>query len=168
MGFTYIIWASTWENLSLGVCEQHRSRPACASAQSDQRLFYWLFGKYHMFTCYRWNFNILASLCSWGDRFETRFVGNPEDSFCRDEAHDKTNNMAVCHENTLISLGISSVLVIYMKKAWIHIVTHCVLSKCPGWSESLLRTQFVGFVPSYLIHGKSMQGLVQRTWIRPL
>ena len=26
------------ENLSSGVCEQHRRRPACASAQSDQRL----------------------------------------------------------------------------------------------------------------------------------
>ena len=43
-----IIWAATWENLSSGVCEQHRRRPACASAQSDQRLCYSLFGKYHM------------------------------------------------------------------------------------------------------------------------
>ena len=31
-----------------GVCEQHRHRPACASAQSDQHLCYSLFGKYHM------------------------------------------------------------------------------------------------------------------------
>ena len=36
---TAIIWASTRETLSSGVCEQHRRRPACASAQSDQRLF---------------------------------------------------------------------------------------------------------------------------------
>ena len=34
------IWASTRENLSSRVCEQHRRRPACASAQSDQRLCY--------------------------------------------------------------------------------------------------------------------------------
>ena len=34
------------ENLSSGVCEQHRRRPA--SAQSVQRLCYLLFGKYHM------------------------------------------------------------------------------------------------------------------------
>ena len=33
-----IIWASTQQNLSLGVCEKQRHRPACASAQSDQRL----------------------------------------------------------------------------------------------------------------------------------
>ena len=33
-------WASTRENLSLEVCEQHRRRPACASAQTDQRLCY--------------------------------------------------------------------------------------------------------------------------------
>ena len=31
-------WASTRENLSTGVCEQLRRRPACAYAQSDQRL----------------------------------------------------------------------------------------------------------------------------------
>ena len=78
-----IRWASTWENLSSGVLEQHRRRPACASAQSDQRFCYSLFGKYHMLTCYRWNLNVLASLCSWGDLFETRFVGNPEDRFSR-------------------------------------------------------------------------------------
>ena len=43
----YIIWAWTRENLS-GVCEQHRSRPACAFAQSDQRLCYSFFGKCHI------------------------------------------------------------------------------------------------------------------------
>ena len=37
---TAIKWASTRETLSSGVCEQHRRRPACASAQSDQRLFF--------------------------------------------------------------------------------------------------------------------------------
>ena len=36
---TAIIWASTRETLSWGGCEQHRRRPACASAQYDQRLF---------------------------------------------------------------------------------------------------------------------------------
>ena len=41
-------WASTRENLSSGVCEQHRRRPACASAQPDQRLCYSRFGKYHI------------------------------------------------------------------------------------------------------------------------
>ena len=34
------IWASTRENLSLGVCEQQRCRPACTFAQSDQHLCY--------------------------------------------------------------------------------------------------------------------------------
>ena len=33
------IWASTRENLSSGCCEQQRRRPACAYAQSDQRLW---------------------------------------------------------------------------------------------------------------------------------
>ena len=74
-------WASPRENLSSVVCEQQRRRPACAYAQSDQRLCYSLIGKYHILTCYQRNFNILASLCSWGDWFESRFHGNPEDRF---------------------------------------------------------------------------------------
>ena len=44
----YAIWDSTRENLSSEVCEQHRCRPVCASAQSDQRLCYSLFGKYNI------------------------------------------------------------------------------------------------------------------------
>ena len=40
-------WASTRENLSSGVCEQHRRWPACATVQSDQRLCKSLFEKYH-------------------------------------------------------------------------------------------------------------------------
>ena len=41
-------WVSIRENLSYGVCKEHRRRPACASVQSDQCLCYWLFGKYHI------------------------------------------------------------------------------------------------------------------------
>ena len=52
-----IIWASTRENLSSGVCEQHRRRPACASAQSDQRLCYSRFVKHHIQACYEQNFD---------------------------------------------------------------------------------------------------------------
>ena len=39
-------WASKRENLPSGVCEQQRRRPACASAQTDQRLCYLLIEKY--------------------------------------------------------------------------------------------------------------------------
>ena len=41
-------WAPTRENLSSGVCKQQRRRPACASAQTDQRLCYSLCGKYNI------------------------------------------------------------------------------------------------------------------------
>ena len=44
----FYIWASTRENLSLGVCQQQRRRPACQSMQSDQRLCYSLIAKYHI------------------------------------------------------------------------------------------------------------------------
>ena len=42
------IWASAGENLFSGVCQQHRRRPVCASAQTDQRLCLSLYVKYHM------------------------------------------------------------------------------------------------------------------------
>ena len=50
-------------------------------AQTDQRLCYSLCEKYRMYTCYRWNFNLLASLCSWVAWFETHFLGNPKTGF---------------------------------------------------------------------------------------
>ena len=46
---------------SSGVCKQQRLRPACASAQTDQHLCYLIFGKCHISTCYKPNFNALAS-----------------------------------------------------------------------------------------------------------
>ena len=91
----FTVWTSSRENLSSGVCGQHRCRPACASQQSDQRLCYWLFGKYHILTCYGRNFSFLASLCSWAGWFESHFVGNPEDRFCRVESHIQPNKYRI-------------------------------------------------------------------------
>ena len=58
------IWSLTRKNLSLGVCEQQRRRPACASVHTDQCFCYSLIEKYYIKTCYKQNFTILASLCS--------------------------------------------------------------------------------------------------------
>ena len=52
------------ETLSYDGCEQHRRRPAWAWTQSDQRLCFSLFEKYHIQTCCKQNFNFLASHCS--------------------------------------------------------------------------------------------------------
>ena len=83
-----INWASTRTTLSSGGLRttKARGRPACTSPQTYQRLCYSFFGKYHILTYYKRNCYFLASLCSWGDWFESRFVGNPEDRFCRSEA----------------------------------------------------------------------------------
>ena len=75
--FQVNIWASTRENHSSEVCKQQRCRPACASAQSDQRFCSALFGKYLIKACYERIFVFLASVCSLGDWFEYRFVGHP-------------------------------------------------------------------------------------------
>ena len=44
----------------------------------------------------RAKFQFLVSLCSWQD-FESHFVGNPEDPFCRVEGqlYDKEQNMKI-------------------------------------------------------------------------
>ena len=55
--------------------------------QSDQCLCYWLIGKYHIKTCYKRNFTILASLCSWADWFGYELVRNLNDSFSPVAAH---------------------------------------------------------------------------------
>ena len=48
------MWALTRENLSSGlVYEKQRRRPACASAQTDQRLCYSRIGKYPIYTSYK-------------------------------------------------------------------------------------------------------------------
>ena len=45
-------------------CEQHRRRPVCAFAQSDQRLCYsYVSGMYISQCSAMQNFNVLASLC---------------------------------------------------------------------------------------------------------
>ena len=90
--WTFIKWASTRENMSSGCREQQGRRPACISAQSDQRLCFLLFGKYHIQSCYRRNFNFLDSLCSWAGWFEPHFCGNPEDRFFRGEALNMRTN----------------------------------------------------------------------------
>ena len=60
----YIKWVSMGENLSSGCFEQQGRRQACSSMQSDLRLCFSLFAKYHIQACHRQKFNFLASLCS--------------------------------------------------------------------------------------------------------
>ena len=45
------LWEMTQENLSLGVFEQHRCRPACPSSHSDQHLYYSLTSLPRLATC---------------------------------------------------------------------------------------------------------------------
>ena len=54
-------------------------------AQSDQRLCYMLSDKYYDPTCCNQNFNILASLRSWADWFESHLVRNPKEVFSCDK-----------------------------------------------------------------------------------
>ena len=90
---TAIIWASTRETLSSGVCKQHRRRPACSSTQSDQRLFI------------RFLKNIICKLAA-GEISIFKLVSiaeetglkhslskPPEDRFSHNEAHMIPNNL---------------------------------------------------------------------------
>ena len=76
----------TWKSVFGGFIEQQRSRPACTSMQTDQRLCYSLIGKYYIKTCYKRNFTILACLRSWAGWFWSHSVGNPEHRISPEEA----------------------------------------------------------------------------------
>ena len=71
-----------------GIGKQQKRRPACVSAQTDQCLCYLLIRKCYNLTCYKSNFNFLASLCSWVHWFESCFVRIPEDRFCHVKVHN--------------------------------------------------------------------------------
>ena len=68
----------------LRITQAQTSLRICAVWSAPLLFAFW---KVQYVTCYRWNFNLLANLCSWGDWFETHFVGNPKDRFYPDEAH---------------------------------------------------------------------------------
>ena len=70
------------------ICEQQRCRSACASAQSDHRLFFRCLDSIIPLTTsfYMLNFKSLAIFCGCAVRFESTLVANPEDRFSRDEA----------------------------------------------------------------------------------
>ena len=55
-----------------------------------------LFGKKHILTYNQRNVNFLTSLCSWAGWFESLFVGNLEDRFCRNDAQQYSWFMLLC------------------------------------------------------------------------
>ena len=68
------------------ICKHQRCRSACASAQSDQRIFCSLPRWYNTSSCYIRNFKTLAGLSLRAGRFVSYLVGNSEDRFSRDVA----------------------------------------------------------------------------------
>ena len=85
-----------------------RTTKVCASVQSDHgHLFYWLIGKYHIYTCNKGNFTFLASLCSWIGWFGHDLVGNPEDRFSRVATHivSTIRDLIIAQSCTLKGLG---------------------------------------------------------------
>ena len=101
------IWARSWENVSYAICEQPRRRSACASAQSDQRLFCSLPRQNDTSSLYIRNFKILAGLCSWAGQFVSCLVGDSRRhifswrssfSFCQDRAWRAIWASWCCHQ----------------------------------------------------------------------
>ena len=62
-------------------CEQQKCRPACASAQTDQRLCCSLSGKYNGKACYMQNINIPASLVAQQVGFSLTLSQTPNTCF---------------------------------------------------------------------------------------
>ena len=78
------IWASTQENLSLEGLWTTKAQTSLRIRADWSAPLLFDFWKDNISTH---AFNVLASLCSWGYWFESHFHVNPEDRFCREEAH---------------------------------------------------------------------------------
>ena len=132
-----------------GVCKQQRPRPACTSAQSDQRLCFSLTGKYHIQACYKQTFKILACLCNCAGWFWYDLIKNTKDRFSSIKAHingEKYNifwmtsafstdfprayfrTLNIC--NFLISEQIHIVLVLLDFSLTVKAATLIVISRC--------------------------------------
>ena len=116
------------------ICEQQRRRPACAFAQSDQRLCCSLPRQNNISSFYIRNFKPLASFFSWPGRFVSYLVANPKDRFSRDEAHIQNAHHTECHTGTGWKLlpyndlyedpnSLKQILHNYVKKR--HKMLHC-------------------------------------------
>ena len=82
MALNKMVSVLTQENPSLGFAN-NKSTDQPVHPQSLIRAFIICFLKSTISsTCFMQTFNFLASLCSRGDWFESRYVGNPEDRFC--------------------------------------------------------------------------------------
>ena len=64
--------------MSYVICEQHRRRSACASAQSDQCLCCSLLRQYNISRFYSRNLKTLASFCGCAGRFVSGMVGDSQ------------------------------------------------------------------------------------------
>ena len=135
------IW--TWENLSSVVCEKQRRRPACATAQSDQHLCYLLSGGHNSQACSMRNSTFLARLCSLGDCFESGFVGNPENSFCRDETHMLWVSQWARQCMTLYSVEKDITICMFYLRGMCYLFrSFTVPLQCSSWALTIGRSDF--------------------------
>ena len=81
---SYLVPAA--RKFSFAACKQLRCRPACASAQFDQRLRYSLSGKYCSQACDMWNFLFLLVIVAELSGLSITCCENLEDRFSRTEA----------------------------------------------------------------------------------
>ena len=88
-----IIWASTRETLSSGVCKQHRRRTACASAQSDQCLFIRFLESICKLAAGEIPFYKLVSIAEETGLKHSLSTPPPKKSFSHNEAHMIPNNL---------------------------------------------------------------------------
>ena len=93
-------------------------------------------------------FNFLASLCSWGDLFETCFVANPEDRFSHDKAHIRSAIICPFFITKLSSKGCIHLATCMERKNrlgdrhWQHSLT-MFLVFCRSWSGYKLIAKIV-------------------------
>ena len=130
---------------------------------------------------YKQKFNFLASLCNWGDWFESRFVGYPEDRFCRIVAkffssmekagrHIWINSSSVypflidkfiCYSvrSNIFTLNAINNMDLFAKKAFFWVLNQVRLK--PSYSSTE-----TSFKDNGTLHVASLAILLSRLWIK--
>ena len=112
------------------------------------------FGKFVILTCYKRNFNFLASFCSWGDWFDSRFVGNTFSPVFGGLRTTSAQFFFFCFLECIIFKLTSSEISTFKL---VYVAEHAGFNST--WSE-ILKTDFLATRPNYL--GLAFKGLLSK------
>ena len=164
--YSNVTWATTWENLSLRVCEQHRRWPDCTFAQSGQRLCYSLFCKVTYVSLVQVKFQFSSKSLKLRRLVWNLICRKPRRQvFWRRGPHNDVHNSVVCNDKILTiscqKWDFKVILMSFVKEdlTWILLYYLIFLTHCEKVIKCSANLTFYHFSPPCLINS-----IIQNTW----